>query len=135
MLSSSFFVKHLQIIGLITILISIVAWITDWTGLVYVCPYCRVQRTVIGILGVLLLAKPLHRWFTLYLGSVFAFLGAHVAAAQHFRGWAKISSGKFEFNENIFVDSFLLSGCALLIITAQFWLLVLAVRHHYQQPR
>jgi hypothetical protein len=39
-------------------------------------------------------------------------------------GWAKISKGEFAFNEQLYVDPFLLSGAALLIIIGQLWLIL-----------
>lgn len=118
--------ERVRFIGLAAIIISIVAWYADITGLVYECPYCRLQRTVIGLLGLLLVMPNPGHWISRYIGLVVGFLGAHVAAAQNFKGWAKISAGTFEFNERIYIDSFLLSGCALFIITAQVCLLFLA---------
>ncbi|CRD45702.1 exported hypothetical protein [Stenotrophomonas thermophila] len=41
------------------VLVSLLAWAVEWSGMAYVCPYCRVQRTVIGVLGLLtLFARP-----------------------------------------------------------------------------
>ncbi len=37
------------------VLVSLLAWAVEWSGMAYVCPYCRVQRTVIGVLGLLTL--------------------------------------------------------------------------------
>lgn len=118
--------RRLRLIGFIAIIISIGAWYTDIVGVVYACPYCRIQRTVIGLLGIMLVMPNPGHWISRYIGLVVGFLGAHVAAAQNFKGWAKISAGKFEFNERIYIDSFLLSGCALFIIIALVCLLFLA---------
>ncbi|MCK0069755.1 disulfide bond formation protein B [Kordiimonas laminariae] len=115
--------SRLRLIGFIAIAISIVAWWSDLSGAVYVCPYCRTQRTVIGLLGVLLIMPNPRHWILRYIGAVVGFLGAVVASMQHFNGWKKISAGTFEFNERIYIDSFLLSGCALFIITALVCLL------------
>lgn len=120
------YTQRKRLIGAIAILISIVAWASDLTGAVYECPFCRTQRTVIGLLGIMLMLPNPGHWISRYIGSVFGFLGANVAAVQHFRGWAKISAGKFEFNERIYIDPFLLSGCALFIIIALVWLLFIA---------
>lgn len=120
------YTSRLKLIGIIAIIISVVAWYTDLAGLVYECPYCRTQRTVIGILGILLLLPNPTHWISRYVGLVVGFLGAHVGAAQNFRGWSRISAGEFEFNERIYIDSFILSGCALFIITALVCLLFTA---------
>jgi len=117
-------IKYRRFIA-IFILVSVFAWVTELTGLVYICPYCRVQRTVIGILGIMLLVFTKPNWLVKYFALVFGFLGAVVAAMQHFNGWKKISAGKFSFNENVFIDSFLLSGFALFIIIGLVCLILL----------
>lgn len=122
--------RHIQILGLVAIIISLGAWITDWTGAVYVCPYCRVQRTVIGILGLGMLSPVSLGWIGRYLATLFGMFGAVVASMQHFRGWAKISSGEFVLRDPFYLDPFLLSGCALMIITAQVMLYYAPVRRH-----
>lgn len=94
----------------------------------YVCPYCRVQRTVIGVLGVLtLFARPgslIVPWLS-YTAGGFAFV---VAAMQHFNGWKRISAGDFSFNAQWYIDPWLLSGCAMLILVAQLMLVQAACR-------
>jgi disulfide bond formation protein DsbB len=102
-----------QWIGLFAIVICALAWTMEIIGSVYICPYCRVQRTVIGILGFILLLPFAYHWLVKYAAIVLGFFGAVVASNQHFMGWKKISSGEFQFNDNIFIDPFLLSGFAL----------------------
>lgn len=114
--------RHIQILGVIAIIISLGAWTMDLTGVVYVCPFCRMQRSVIGLLGLGMLSPISLGWVGRYLATVIGFLGAVVAAMQHFNGWKKISAGKFAFNETIYIDPFLLSGCALFIIVGQVML-------------
>lgn len=105
-------------VGLLAIVVCGVTWAVDLTGVVYECPYCRVQRSVIGILGLLLLVPWYSHWLNRYLAAVFAVFGLQVAGAQHFMGWAKISGGKFEWGDVWFINPWLLSGCALFIISA-----------------
>lgn len=50
--------------------------------------------------------------------------GAVVAANQNFMGWAKISKGEFSFNEQLYIDPFLLSGGSLFIIIGLLWLIL-----------
>ena len=51
--------KILYAAGAAAVLISLLAWSVEWSGVAYVCPYCRVQRTGMGLLGLLVLfARP-----------------------------------------------------------------------------
>ncbi|HFK2920946.1 hypothetical protein [Stenotrophomonas beteli] len=120
--------RALHIAAVAGVLISVLAWSVEWGGLAYVCPYCRVQRTVIGVLGVLLLfARPgriVVPWLA-YTSGGFAFV---VAAMQHFNGWKRISAGEFSLNAQWYIDPWLLSGCAMLILVAQLMLVQAACR-------
>ncbi|WP_206020117.1 disulfide bond formation protein B [Pseudomaricurvus alkylphenolicus] len=119
-----FLKKHQRILGIVTVFIGIGAWALELSGLVYVCPYCRVQRTVIALLGLFLLFPVARQWVFKYLASVVGLMGIIVAVNQNFMHWKKISSGEFAFHEDIFVDPFILSGAALFIIVAQLWLIL-----------
>jgi len=116
--------KHSKLLALMAIALSILAWISELSGIVYVCPYCRVQRTVIGLLGLILLLPIACHWLSKYSALVLGFFGAVVAANQHFMGWKKISAGTFSFNQNILVDPFLLSGLALIAITGLTYIIL-----------
>jgi hypothetical protein len=65
---------------------------------------------------------------------VVGFLGAVVAVNQNFMGWAKISKGEFAFNENLFIDPFLLSTGSLFIILGQLWLILGSSATPIQRP-
>lgn len=103
-------------IAILAILISLFAWATEWADWVYVCPFCRAQRTVIGLLGLLLLANPRH-WLNRWIASTLAIFGLIVAGMQHFNGWKKIMSGEFTWGDYWWANAWVLSGCALFIIT------------------
>jgi len=45
----------------------------EFAGTVYICPYCRVQRTVILLLGVAMILPFTHHWVMRYLASVVGF--------------------------------------------------------------
>jgi len=110
--------RHRRAVGAAAILLALLTWTVDLTGLVYQCPYCRVQRTMIGVLGLLLmLPNPAH-WLVRYLSAIFALFGLAVAAAQHFRGWQRIMGGAFEWGEQWYVNAWMLSGFAIFILTA-----------------
>ena len=96
----------------------------EFAGTVYICPYCRVQRTVILLLGLVMIIPFSHYWITKYIASVIGLMGAVVAVNQNFLGWVKISKGEFAFSEQLYVDPFLLSGGALFIIIGQLWLIL-----------
>ena len=67
-----------------------------------------------------------YHWVIKYLASVIGFLGAVVAVNQIFMGWVKISKGEFTFNEQLYIDPFLLSSGSLFIIIGQLWLILMA---------
>lgn len=116
-------IEHIRYVGFLCLFIGFGAWMVDWFDLVYNCPYCRAQRSVIFILG-LFLVLPSRPLLVKYLACVLAFFGAGVAMMQHFNGWKKINSGTFEFNDQIYLDPFLLSGFALFIIIGELFLIM-----------
>lgn len=123
-LELAFWHRHRRSLGLIAVIIGAGAWGMELAGTVYICPYCRVQRTVILSLGVIMVLPFCHHWITRYAASVMGFMGAAVAVNQNFMGWVKTSKGEFAFNEQIYVDPFLLSGGALFVIIGQLWLIL-----------
>lgn len=105
-----------RIVGAFAIFVCALTWAVDLSGFVYECPYCRSQRTVIGLLGLLLfLPNPAH-WLVRYLSAIFAVFGASVASTQHFRGWTRIMSGEFSWGDQWYLNSWMLSGFALAMI-------------------
>ncbi|KAF1014976.1 MAG: hypothetical protein GAK31_02463 [Stenotrophomonas maltophilia] len=123
--------RYVRWLGAISIAISVVAWAVEWSGMAYVCPYCRVQRTAIGLLGVLLLLVRPRALVVPYLAAVIGLFAFVVAAMQHFNGWKRISAGTFALNESWYLDPWLLSGAAMLILMAQL-MLVQAVANRPQ---
>lgn len=123
-LEIDFWQRHQRALGIIAIVIGLGAWAMEFSGAVYICPYCRVQRTVIAILGVIMVLPIANHWISKYLASVIGFMGAVVAVNQNFMGWLKISKGEFSFNEQLYIDPFLLSGGALFIIIGMLWLIL-----------
>ena len=121
-----FWQKNLRALGFVAIIIGVGAWVLEFIGSVYVCPYCRVQRSVIAILGVLMVLPITHHWITKYIAFGVGFLGAVVAVNQNFMGWLKISKGEFMLGEPWYYDPFLLSGGSLFIIVAQVCLINMA---------
>ena len=120
----AFWQRHQRALGLIAIIIGAGAWGMEFAGTVYICPYCRVQRTVILLLGVIMVLPFSKHWISRYVASVMGFMGAVVAVNQNFMGWVKISKGEFTFNEQLYIDPFLLSAGSLFIIIGQLWLIL-----------
>jgi hypothetical protein len=119
--------RRLPWLGGLALVICAITWGMDLTGLVYVCPYCRVQRTVIGLLGVAMLLPDPRHWLVRYLATVLGVLGLVVAVMHFFPSLKEVLVGEFSWDDPWYLDSFLLSGCALCIITGQLLLL-------YQPP-
>jgi disulfide bond formation protein DsbB len=129
-----FWQRHQRALGIIAIAIGLGAWAMEFAGAVYICPYCRVQRTVIAILGIIMVLPVANHWILKYLASVIGFMGAVVAANQNFMGWAKISNGEFAFKEQLYIDPFLLSGGSLFIIIGMLWLILSKEKSTGQPP-
>ncbi|EKE17579.1 MAG: hypothetical protein ACD_10C00383G0002 [uncultured bacterium] len=115
--------QHIKAFAVTCLLISLATWGMDALSIVAPCSYCRVQRTVIGLLGLVLLLPYARCIWLRYGGNVVALFGAVVAAMQHFNGWNDLSKGAFNFSTPLYADSFVLSGFALVIIVAQAMLL------------
>ena len=124
-LELAFWQRHQRALGLIAIIIGAGAWGMEFAGTVYICPYCRVQRTVILLLGVIMVLPFSKHWISRYAASVMGFMGAVVAVNQNFMGWVKISKGEFALNEQLYIDPFLLSAGSLFIIIGQLWLILI----------
>lgn len=120
--------RHRIAVGITAIIISVVTWTLELTDLVYVCPYCRAQRTIIGLLGLALLLPNPRNYINLYFSSILAVFGLFVASYQHFAGWKKIMFGEFVWGEHWYINSWLLSGFAIFIISALI-LLIWTVPH------
>jgi len=120
----NFWRQNQRVLGLIAMVIGAGAWAMEFAGTVYICPYCRVQRTVILVLGLIMVLPFSRHWIVRYVASVIGFLGAVVAVNQNFMGWVKISKGEFVFNEQLYIDPFLLSTGSLFIIIGQLWLIL-----------
>lgn len=120
-----FYLENIRILGILGILVGIGTWVMDFTDLVYVCPFCRAQRTVILVLGIFMTLPNTKHFILRYFTSILGFYGLLVAGNQHFRGWVSIQRGEFSFGEQWWLNSWMLSFFAICIITAQVWLIFL----------
>ncbi len=70
------------VFGLFLVVVSVVTWWMDYAGLVDPCIYCRTERTMLGVVGLVLL---LDKTVLHFLVSIYATLfGAYVSLAQVF---------------------------------------------------
>ena len=63
-LELAFWQRHQRALGLTAIIIGAGAWGMEFAGTVYICPYCRVQRTVILLLGVIMVLPFSKHWLS-----------------------------------------------------------------------
>ncbi|MBT8409728.1 MAG: hypothetical protein KJN93_08895 [Alphaproteobacteria bacterium] len=113
---------NLRLLGGLAVLVSLVTWAMDLGGWVYVCPYCRVQRSAIGVVGLLMLLPDPRIWWIRYGAAAICFLGAHVASAQIFLVFRNLTSGQPSNPMNLILATgalFILVGQALLLFTAR----------------
>lgn len=105
-------------IGILSILICLGMWSVELAGITEPCIYCQIERTIIGILGIVLLL-PTISYINYYLGYVFGFFGASVASNQIF----------LMIRNHDFTIELLLATCALFIIIGQV-VLISYTKHH-----
>lgn len=115
--ANDFLQKGRVLIGILAIALSAATWAVDLADWVYQCPYCRVQRSAIGIIGVILLLPVFYHWIARMIGTAIGVLGLVVAANQHFNHILKMHKGTFEWWDQWFIHPWLLSGFAVFIIT------------------
>lgn len=112
--------RHIRLLGIVAILVCLLTWAVDLAGWVHTCPYCRVQRTAIGLVGVLMLFPDPRVWWIRYGAAAICFLGANVASAQLFLVFRNLSSGQPSNPVNLVLATgalFALVGQALLLFT------------------
>ena len=109
--------RHIRLIAVFAILLSVFTWAVDLAGLVYNCPFCRAQRTVIGLLGLLMLVRNPRHWLVRWFAATFAAFGLVVGITQNFAHWRRLNAGEYRLAESWWVDAFLLSGGAIFIIS------------------
>ncbi len=121
-----FYLDNIRILGLIAFIVGMGAWVMDWMDWVYVCPFCRAQRTVIAILGIFMMLPHTKHFIPRYITCILAGYGLIVAGNQHFRGWVAIQREERGFwIESWWIDPWILSFFAICIMVAQTWLIFL----------
>lgn len=114
--------RHIELLSFAAVAISLAAWTLEWTGAVEPCIYCQVQRSVIGLLGLMGLAPRGLGRLRLYPSTVLAAFGVVAAGLQHMNGWTAWAKGE-AVSTPLWGNSFLLSAVALAIIIGQWVLL------------
>ncbi len=112
--------RNLRLLGVLAILIFLLTWGIDLAGWVYKCPYCRIQRSAIGVVGVLMLLPNPRAWWVRYGGAAICFFGANVASAQLFLVFRNLTSGHPSDPVNLVLATgalFVLVGQALILFT------------------
>ena len=112
--------RNVRLLGALAILVSVVTWGIDLAGWVYHCPYCRIQRTAIGLVGILMILPDPRVWWIRYGGAAICFLGANVASAQLFLVFRNLTSGQPSNPLNLVLATgalFTLVGQALVLFT------------------
>ena len=89
-----FLSRNLRLLGGLAVLVCIVTWWIDLSGLVPECVYCRTQRTAIGLVGLIMLLPDPRCWWLRYPALCIGFLGAHVASAQIFLVIRNLNAGE-----------------------------------------
>lgn len=68
-------------LGILCVLISLATWSVDLLGMVEICWYCRLQRTIIGVLGLILIYRQRH-FILEYLALLIGAFGLYLASRQ-----------------------------------------------------
>lgn len=111
---------NLRLLGALAILVALLTWAVDLAGWVHECPYCRVQRSAIGAVGVLMTLPDPRFWWVRFGAAAICFLGASVASAQLFLVFRNLTSGQPSSPLNLALATgalFVLTGQALLLFT------------------
>lgn len=112
--------RNLRVLGLLAIFVSVVTWGIDLAGWVPKCPFCQVQRSAIGIVGILMMFPDPRVWWVRFGGAAICFFGANVASAQLFLVFRNLTSGQPSNPVNLVLAAaalFILVGQALLLFT------------------
>lgn len=109
--------NYMRPLGFVAIFISLFTWGLDLGNYVSPCVYCQMQRSVIGLLGILMVL-PDYRYFTQLLTVIFGLFGTHVACAHIFMN---LRDYDFYNMNGLFI---ILATCALCIMAGQALMLL-----------
>ncbi|WP_162902353.1 disulfide bond formation protein B [Facilibium subflavum] len=77
-------VRYYWLFAFIGLIACIYTWYLELSGQIYSCPYCQVQRAMLGILSLLVLIKPIYPRLFLYISLPVAIFGIDIAGDQIF---------------------------------------------------
>lgn len=112
---------YMRPLGFIAIFISAFTWGLDLANFVPPCPFCQAQRTMMGLLGILMVL-PDYRYLSQFLTVLFGAFGIHVSCAQIFNNVAS-----YAFT-NMFI---LLASAALCVLVGQILMLLARAYQRY----
>ena len=84
MTTEDFVLKYSWILAVCILSGVIITGYLDVAGLVYKCPYCRVQRVVVGLLAIMLLLPVVWPSIQFWISIPFAFFGLDISGDQIF---------------------------------------------------
>ena len=119
MLKSLLVSRYIFQLGCIAIAICVCTWLLDLFEVVQTCPFCRTERTVIGLLGVLMVL-PHYRYVTIFFTILFASIGL-VVASQHL--FLMIKTWHFSWNTPLVIAALCILSGELLVLIERTWLL------------
>lgn len=107
------------ILGIISVFICLSTWAMDYLDIVYKCPYCQIQRTIIGVLGICTLMPMFKSYMYIFLINILAFIDMITAVNQQFFGLKLILSSEIQavIIQPIYENAFILSSFSLALIT------------------
>lgn len=109
---------YIRPLGWVAIAICAVTWWMDLAEIVKTCPFCRTERTAIGLLGVLMVL-PHFRYITIFLTCLVSVVGL-VTASQHL--FLMIKNWHFSLNTPLVIIALCLLSGELLLLIERAWL-------------
>ncbi|MGW8704547.1 disulfide bond formation protein B [Brevundimonas sp. NPDC055812] len=112
-----------RIVGAAILAVVLFTLAVDLAGLVFPCPYCRVQRFALGVLALILMLKSYDALWSRYIAAVVGMMGLVVGISQNFNHIKKINNGSFDWSALWIGHPWILSGLAILALTWQLFLI------------
>jgi disulfide bond formation protein DsbB len=123
-----------RIVAAFVLLVVLVTLALDIAGLVYPCPYCRVQRFALGALAIILLLKFYGALFPRYVAALVGMMGLVVGMTQNFNHIKKMNAGEFDWSGLSIGHPWVLSGLAVLTLVWQLFLIFDVDRASARRP-